>query len=29
VSMLTLLIALFKRVSTEAYRLPSENILIN
>jgi potassium uptake TrkH family protein len=29
VSMLTLLIALFKRVSTEAYRLPTENILIN
>jgi potassium uptake TrkH family protein len=29
VSMLTLLIALFKRVSSEAYRLPSENILIN
>lgn len=29
VSMLTLLIALFKRVSTEVYRLPTENILIN
>jgi trk system potassium uptake protein len=29
VSMLTLLIALYKRVSSEAYRLPTENILIN
>lgn len=29
VSMLTLLIAIYKRVSSEAYRLPTENILIN
>jgi len=29
VSMLTLLIALYKRVSSEAYHLPTENILIN
>jgi len=29
VSMLTLLIAIYKRVSSNAYRLPTENILIN
>lgn len=29
ISMLTLLIALFKRVSSESYRFPTENILIN
>lgn len=29
VSMLTLLIAIYKRVSSEDYRLPTENILIN
>ncbi|MBW6459551.1 MAG: ATPase [Bacteroidales bacterium] len=29
VSMLTLLIAIYRKISTEAYRLPTENILIN